>query len=96
MLLKVRRQKAAVCVVMGRFSDPVEAQGLAHCLVNLLLYPAEHVVYRDCMYRVWDEDLLKGFLDFFTPENMRFDVVSKSFTHSKGICLTFLKRKQKS
>ncbi|KAL5582861.1 hypothetical protein UlMin_015303 [Ulmus minor] len=45
---------------------------------NLLLYPAEHVIYGDYVYKIWDEKLIKHILGFFTPENMRVDVVSKS------------------
>ncbi|PON37676.1 S-ribosylhomocysteinase (LuxS) [Parasponia andersonii] len=50
---------------------------------NLLLYPAEHVIYGDYVYKTWDEDLIKYVLGFFRPENMRVDVVSKSF-NSEG------------
>lgn len=46
---------------------------------NLLLYPAEHVIYGDYVYKLWDEELIKFVLDFFRPENMRIDVVSKTF-----------------
>ncbi|KAL9462608.1 hypothetical protein AB3S75_000582 [Citrus x aurantiifolia] len=50
---------------------------------NLLIYPAEHVIYGDYMYEVWDEDMIKHLLGFFMPENMRIDVVSKSFAKSQ-------------
>ncbi|KAM6578444.1 hypothetical protein CsatB_030281 [Cannabis sativa] len=46
---------------------------------NLLRYPTEHVIYGDYVYNTWDEDLLKYVIGFFKPENMRIDVVSKSF-----------------
>lgn len=36
------------------------------------------------MYKVWDEEMIKYVLDFFTPENMRVDVVSKSFMEMQG------------
>ncbi|KAL5561834.1 hypothetical protein UlMin_031581, partial [Ulmus minor] len=45
---------------------------------NLLLYPAKHVIYGDYVYKIWDEKLIKCVLGFFTPENMRVHVVSKS------------------
>lgn len=51
---------------------------------NLLIYPAEHIIYGDYAYKVWDEEMIKVLLGFFTPENMRIDVVSKSFSKSQG------------
>lgn len=50
---------------------------------NLLIYPAEHIIYGDYVYKVWDEEMIKLLLGFFTPENMRIDVVSKSFAKSQ-------------
>uniref|UniRef100_A0A2P2LZX2 Insulin-degrading enzyme isoform X1 n=1 Tax=Rhizophora mucronata TaxID=61149 RepID=A0A2P2LZX2_RHIMU len=50
---------------------------------NLLVYPAEHVIYADYLYEVWDEDMIKLILGFFTLENMRIDVVSKSIVQSQ-------------
>lgn len=47
-------------------------------------YPPEHVIYGDYVYQTWDEQLLKQVLGFFLPENMRVDVVSKSFPKSEG------------
>lgn len=47
-------------------------------------YPPEHVIYGDYVYKTWDEQLLKQVLGFFLPENMRVDVVSKSFLKSEG------------
>ncbi|XVF46119.1 hypothetical protein PTKIN_Ptkin03bG0001100 [Pterospermum kingtungense] len=46
---------------------------------NLLVYPPEHVIYGDYVFEFWDEEMIRKILDFFTPENMRIDVVSKSF-----------------
>ncbi|KAK8509942.1 hypothetical protein V6N13_118488 [Hibiscus sabdariffa] len=46
---------------------------------NLLVYPTEHVIYGDYVFELWDEELIKKILGFFTPRNMRIDVVSKSF-----------------
>ncbi|XP_017983641.1 PREDICTED: nardilysin-like [Theobroma cacao] len=46
---------------------------------NLLVYPAEHVIYGDYVFEFWDEEMIRKILGFFTPENMRIDVVSKSF-----------------
>jgi len=50
---------------------------------NLLFYPAEHVIYGDYVYKIWDEEMIKYVLGFFAPENMRIDVISKSF-NSQG------------
>ncbi|KAF3454806.1 hypothetical protein FNV43_RR05254 [Rhamnella rubrinervis] len=52
---------------------------------NLLAYPAEHVIYGDYVYKIWDEELIKYILGFFTPENMRIDMVSKSSIKSEGL-----------
>ncbi|XP_050216582.1 nardilysin-like isoform X2 [Mercurialis annua] len=52
---------------------------------NLLVYPAEHVIYGDYVYKIWDEKMINHLLGFFTPENMRIDVVSKSFTKSQDV-----------
>lgn len=51
---------------------------------SLIVYPAEHVIYGDYVYKTWDEELMKFVLGFFKPENMRVDVVSKSSINSKG------------
>ncbi|KAI4373362.1 hypothetical protein MLD38_011493 [Melastoma candidum] len=50
---------------------------------NLLIYPAEHVIYGDYAYKLWDEDMVRYLLTFFSPENMRIDIVSKSVDRSK-------------
>lgn len=52
---------------------------------NLLVYPPEHVVYGEYAYEDWDPEKIKSILSFFTPENMRVDVLSKSFSESGGI-----------
>lgn len=46
---------------------------------KLLVYPPEHVIYGDYVFEFWDEEMIRKILGFFTPENMRIDVVSKSF-----------------
>ncbi|GAB4860207.1 hypothetical protein Ancab_011686 [Ancistrocladus abbreviatus] len=51
---------------------------------NLLIYPAEHVIYADYAYKVWDVEMIKNILNFLTPDNMRVDIVSKSFEKSGG------------
>ncbi|XAR60816.1 Insulysin [Bertholletia excelsa] len=50
---------------------------------NLLVYPPEHVIYGDYAYKIWDEEMIKYVLSFFTPENMRVDVISRSFSKSQ-------------
>ncbi|XP_054818519.1 nardilysin-like isoform X3 [Prosopis cineraria] len=52
---------------------------------NLHFYPPEHVIYGDYVYKTWDEQLIKHVLGFFTPENMRVDVITKSFPKSEDI-----------
>ncbi|XP_044495752.1 nardilysin-like isoform X2 [Mangifera indica] len=55
----------------------------AELAANLHVYPAEHVIYGDYVYKEWDKEMIKNLLGFFTPENMRIDVVSKSFKKSE-------------
>eukprot|EP00257_Ricinus_communis_P016101 XP_015574163.1 nardilysin-like [Ricinus communis] len=52
---------------------------------HLLVYPAEHVIYGEYLYKVWDEEMIKHLLGVLTPENMRIDVVSKSFTKEQDM-----------
>nr|KAJ0185561.1 hypothetical protein LSAT_V11C900462080 [Lactuca sativa] len=52
---------------------------------NLLIYPPEHIIYGDYAYKVWDAELIKHVLSFFTPDNMRIDIVSKSFNKSQDV-----------
>ncbi|KAL9250679.1 Transcription factor RF2b-like protein [Drosera capensis] len=51
----------------------------AELAVNMLLCPAEHVIYGDYAFKVWDGELFTSILSFLSPRNMRFDIVSKSF-----------------
>ncbi|CAN7139118.1 unnamed protein product [Brassica rapa subsp. narinosa] len=45
---------------------------------NMLAYPVEHVIYGDYVYQTWDPKMIEDLMGFFTPKNMRIDVVSKS------------------
>lgn len=51
---------------------------------NMLKYPPEHVICGDYLYKVWDKEIIKHILSYFSPENMRIDMASKSFSASKG------------
>ncbi|PKI54674.1 hypothetical protein CRG98_024959 [Punica granatum] len=51
---------------------------------HLLIYPAEHVIYGDYVYQVWDGEMIKHILSFFTPNNMRIDILSKSIDKSRA------------
>ncbi|KAJ9565085.1 hypothetical protein OSB04_001051 [Centaurea solstitialis] len=52
---------------------------------NLLIYPPEHTIYGDYAYKVWDAEMVKHVLTFFTPDNMRTDILSKSFNKSQDV-----------
>uniref|UniRef100_A0A6M2EQF5 Peptidase M16 N-terminal domain-containing protein n=1 Tax=Populus davidiana TaxID=266767 RepID=A0A6M2EQF5_9ROSI len=52
---------------------------------NLLVFPAENVIYCDYVYKIWDEKAIKRLLQFLTPENMRIDVVSKPSVKSQDL-----------
>ncbi|CAN8295237.1 unnamed protein product [Cochlearia groenlandica] len=45
---------------------------------NMLAYPVEHVIYGDYVYQTWDPKMIEDLMGYFTPKNMRIDVVSKS------------------
>ncbi|KAG2324039.1 hypothetical protein Bca52824_006767 [Brassica carinata] len=45
---------------------------------NMVAYPVEHVIYGDYVYQTWDPKMIEDLMGFFTPKNMRIDVVSKS------------------
>ncbi|KAK9065982.1 hypothetical protein SSX86_015384 [Deinandra increscens subsp. villosa] len=57
----------------------------AELSANLLIYPPEHTIYGDYAYKVWDEETIKHVLSFFTPDNMRTDILSKSFNKSQDV-----------
>lgn len=44
----------------------------------MLAYPVEHIIYGDYVYQTWDSKMIADLMSFFTPKNMRIDVVSKS------------------
>ncbi|KAM7259044.1 hypothetical protein ACFE04_014785 [Oxalis oulophora] len=69
-----------------RFAEE-EAQDdyAAELAANLLVYPKEHVIYGDYVYKTWDGEMIKHVLGFFKPENMRVDVVTKSLNTSEGV-----------
>ncbi|KAJ6798968.1 nardilysin-like isoform X2 [Iris pallida] len=46
---------------------------------NLLFYSEEHIIYGEYAFEEWDPKLVEYVLSFFTPSNMRIDIVSKSF-----------------
>ncbi|CAN6468935.1 unnamed protein product [Victoria cruziana] len=46
---------------------------------NALLYPEEHVIYGDYAFEVWDDKLVEHVLSFLRPDNMRIDILTKSF-----------------
>ncbi|KAJ1699101.1 hypothetical protein LUZ63_007613 [Rhynchospora breviuscula] len=47
--------------------------------VNSLFYPEKHIICGAYVYDEWDPVLIEHILSFFSPENMRIDLVTKSF-----------------
>ena len=45
----------------------------------MLFYSEKHIVCGEYIYEDWDPELVKLALSFFNPDNMRVDVLSKSF-----------------
>ncbi|XP_078435815.1 insulinase (Peptidase family M16) family protein [Wolffia australiana] len=53
---------------------------------NLMFYSEEHMIYGEYAYEIWDGELVEHILTFFTPENMRVDLQTKSFdSQSPGL-----------
>uniref|UniRef100_A0A1D1XVB1 Insulin-degrading enzyme n=1 Tax=Anthurium amnicola TaxID=1678845 RepID=A0A1D1XVB1_9ARAE len=53
---------------------------------NLIFYSEEHIIYGDYAFEVWDDKLIEHILTFFSPENMRVDLLTKAFdTQSRAI-----------
>lgn len=46
---------------------------------NMLFYSEKHIVCGEYIYEGWDPELIKHVLSFFHPDNMRVDILSKSF-----------------
>ncbi|MQL76025.1 hypothetical protein Taro_008407 [Colocasia esculenta] len=46
---------------------------------NLMFYSEEHIIYGEYAFEVWDDNLVEHILSFFTPDNMRIDLLTKSF-----------------
>eukprot|EP01018_Ginkgo_biloba_P028828 Gb_06507 [translate_table: standard] len=58
----------------------------AELAVNLLVYPEEHIIYGDYSFEIWDPKLVEHVLSYFTPDNMRVDILTKSFDRqSSGV-----------
>jgi hypothetical protein len=45
----------------------------------MLFYSEKHIVCGEYIFEDWDSELVKHALSFFNPDNMRVDVLSKSF-----------------
>lgn len=52
---------------------------------HLLVYPPKHVIFGDYAYTIWDEEMIKHVLDFMNPQNMRIDIITKSFKKSQDL-----------
>jgi nardilysin len=46
---------------------------------NMLFYSEKHIVCGEYIYEDWDPELVKHALCFFNPDNMRVDLLSRSF-----------------
>lgn len=46
---------------------------------NMHLYPEEHILYGDYALEAWDPKLVQSLLNLMVPDNMRLDIVTKSF-----------------
>ncbi|KAK8921222.1 Zinc-metallopeptidase, peroxisomal [Platanthera zijinensis] len=46
---------------------------------NLHFYSEEHIIYGEYAFEQWDPKLIENILSFFSPKNMRIDLLSKSF-----------------
>ncbi|KAJ0979208.1 hypothetical protein J5N97_014682 [Dioscorea zingiberensis] len=63
-----------------RFSEELRQDEYASELAeSLIFYSEEHVIYGEYAFEKWDPELIDYVLSFFSPENMRIDILSKSF-----------------
>uniref|UniRef100_A0ACD5XLA5 Uncharacterized protein n=1 Tax=Avena sativa TaxID=4498 RepID=A0ACD5XLA5_AVESA len=46
---------------------------------NMLFYSEKHIISGEYFYEGWEPELVKHVLSFFHPDNMRVDVLSRSF-----------------
>lgn len=51
---------------------------------HLLVYPPEHVIFGEYAYTIWDDAMIKHILELMNPQNMRVDIVTKSFKKTQG------------
>uniref|UniRef100_A0A0E0KDF5 Peptidase M16 N-terminal domain-containing protein n=1 Tax=Oryza punctata TaxID=4537 RepID=A0A0E0KDF5_ORYPU len=59
---------------------------------NMLYYSEKHIVSGEYIYEGWDPELVMHVLSFFHPDNMRVDVLSKSFDkQSQDLFVNLLK-----
>ncbi|KAH9309723.1 hypothetical protein KI387_037634, partial [Taxus chinensis] len=70
-----------------RFAEEQAQDDYASMLAeNLLRYPEEHILYGEYAFEIWDPMLVEHTLSFFTPQNMRVDILTKSFDQqSSGV-----------
>lgn len=47
---------------------------------NFLFYSEEHIIYGEYAFEQWDPKLVEYVLSYFSPKNMRIDLLSKSFS----------------
>lgn len=63
-----------------RFAEEQAQDDYAATLAeSLLTYPEEHILYGEYAFEIWDPMLIEHTLSFFTPQNMRVDILTKSF-----------------
>jgi hypothetical protein len=46
---------------------------------NMLFYSEKHIISGEYIYEEWEPELVKHVLSFFHPDNMRVDILSRSF-----------------
>jgi hypothetical protein len=46
---------------------------------NMLFYSEKHIISGEYIYEGWEPELVKHVLSFFHPDNMRVDILSRSF-----------------
>lgn len=63
-----------------RFAEEQPQDDYAASLAeNLLFFSEQHIIYGEYAYEQWDDKLIEHILGYFSPDNMRLDVLSKSF-----------------
>lgn len=77
-------EKQAVLESAFRFQEPTRPLDLvSHLVVNMQHYQAEDIVYGDFMMTHYDESVLRNFMDYMVPSNLRTTLIAHGYEYDK-------------